>query len=159
MTAEEFKKLKIKIKEEMNRRCLAGFDERETPIEFGSLRRFGSTEFDFTNVPEKGKKILTEHGEKTVNILYEIKDISEVNYVEKNKKLPEKGKIESLTEYLAAISLEPIEGERSSCRGACSGLCFGSCINGCNGCSGACNSGCQGCSATCGTGCAGSTMA
>lgn len=159
VTAEEFKALKSKIKEEMNRRCLAGLDERETPVDFGSLRKFASTEFDFTEIPIKGEKILTEHGEKTINLLYEIKDLDNLEYVAENKVLPTKEKIETLDDYLSAISLESIEGENSSCRGACSGLCFGSCINGCNGCSGACNSGCQGCTATCGTGCAGSTMA
>ncbi|MGF6376844.1 hypothetical protein M2140_001922 [Clostridiales Family XIII bacterium PM5-7] len=154
MTADEFKAIKQRVKAEMERRSLAGLDQDEEPIDFGSLREFSEEEYDFVEVPEKGSRVLAEHGEKTINILYAVED-QEASFVRKGEPLPS---VNSLDDYLDLISSESIEGETSSCRGACSGLCFGSCIGGCNGCSGACDSGCQGCTATCGTACASSTM-
>lgn len=149
MKAEEFIAIKERVKNEMNRRCLAGLDQGSSPINFGSLRKFGEAEYEFETVPEQGEAVLAEQGEKVINIMYEVKDIDSP-FVAKGMPL----KVNGLDEYLSQLEKEPIEGESSSCRGACSGLCFGSCINGCNGCSGACNTGCQGCSATCGSGCA-----
>lgn len=157
MTADQFNTIKAKVKAEMNRRCLAGLDQTTTPIDFGSLRQFGSDNYDFPVVPAKGEPILAEQGEKVINLLYEIEDQQDVPFVATGVPLPES--VDTLESYVDALKLESIEGNSSSCRGACSGLCFGSCINGCNGCSGQCNTGCQGCTATCGTGCAGSSMA
>ncbi len=156
MTAEEMRALKARVKDEMNRRCLAGLDQASTPVDFGSLRQFGADTYDFENVPAKEEIILAEQGEKVINVLYEIKDIDDVPFVEKGKLLSSGV---SLDTYLSALAAESIEGGSSSCRGACSGLCYGSCIGGCNGCSGQCNTGCQGCSATCGSGCSDSTRA
>lgn len=154
LKSEEINAIKKKIKDEMNRRCLAGLDQGSSPTDFGSLRSFGSETYDFTQIPAKNGKILREQGEKTINVLYEIKDLENLDYVKKESQIPYDGDFLALNEYLDRLSIESIEGTDTSCRGACSGLCSGSCINGCNGCSGNCNTGCQGCSATCGSGCA-----
>lgn len=154
--AEEFKGVKSKVDTEMRKRCLNGMDLTSS-VDFGSLRPV-TGDLDFVNPVEKGALIKKEHGEKTINLLYEIEDIEGLEYVVENGLLPSHEGYLSLTTFLEKLSGETIEGDSSSCRGACTGLCFGSCIGGCNGCSDACTGDCSGCTATCGTGCANSSM-
>lgn len=145
---EDIISLKAKVKAEMTRRSLNGSDKS-----WGSLETYGTDEYDFSEVPSSGSRILLEHGQKTVNILYGVKDIDNVSPVVEGGIIPP-DKVNSLKSYVDSLQTETVEGSASSCRGACTGLCLGSCIGGCNGCSGQCNSGCQGCSGSCGTGCA-----
>lgn len=142
--AETIIGLKIVIGNEMGRRK-----------GYGSLEEYSGTDYNFSTAPTKTGIIRAEQGEKTVNLLLMIKDITGVNKTQEGKILPNaEGIINALMKY----TTETMEGETSSCRGACTGLCAGSCIGGCNGCSGKCDSGCQGCTASCGSGCAGSSM-
>ena len=153
LTAEEIKNIKSKIKTEMLRRSLDNSQQN-----FGSLNKFGGSDYDFTIEPVKDSHILQEHGEKTINLLYEITDQENCDYAKKDSKIPTDDNFKALDTYVDNLSTETMEGTSSSCRGACSGLCFGSCIGGCNGCSGACDTGCTGCTASCGTGCASANM-
>ena len=89
----------------MNRRCVGGLDQGNNPVIFGSLREFGSAAYDFKSVPVKGAKILAEQGEKVINVLYEVKDIADLPFVEKNKIAPSKSAIASLEDYITALSL------------------------------------------------------
>lgn len=154
--AEDFKTIKNKVDTEIKKRCLNDMDQSSS-VDFGSLRPV-TTNLEFVNPVEKGALIKMEHGEKTINLLYEIKDIESIDYVIDNGLLPSQEGYMSLTTFLEKLSTERMEGDTSSCRGACTGLCFGSCIGGCNGCSDACTGDCSGCTATCGTGCANSSM-
>lgn len=156
MKAEEFKTLKGKIDTEIKKRCL-NHSDTEQGVDFGSLRELTKS-MEFTKPVEAGRPILAEHGEKTINFLYEIKDPEGLDYVVKNGLLPQKQSMLTLDEFLNTLSNEVMEGQTSSCRGACTGLCFGSCIGVCNGCSGTCTGDCSGCSANCGSGCANSSM-
>ncbi len=136
--------LKTKIKAEMQRRK-----------GYGDISAYGGTAYDFTNAASVDKPVLAEHGEKTINIMYAVKDI-DVTQAASGKLLPENAP--TLTTLIGKMSTESMEGSTSSCRGACAGLCAGSCIGGCNGCSGGCNAGCQGCTASCGSSCASGLM-
>ena len=138
------KDLKTKIKAEMQRRK-----------GYGDISAYGGTAYDFAESADADKPILAEHGEKTINIMYAIKDVG-VAQAGSGKLLPENAP--TLTALIGQMSTESMEGTTSSCRGACAGLCAGSCIGGCNGCSGGCNTGCQGFSASCGSGCASGSM-
>lgn len=138
------KDLKTKIKAEMQRRK-----------GYGDISTYGGTAYDFTNAASVDKPVLAEHGEKTINIMYAVKDI-DVTQAASGKLLPENAP--TLTTLIGKMSTESMEGSTSSCRGACAGLCAGSCIGGCNGCSGGCNAGCQGCTASCGSSCASGLM-
>lgn len=156
LTADQFKKFKEKVDIEVKKRCLNDMDQSNS-IDFGSLRPI-TADMNFTNPVQKGALIKKEHGDKTINFLYEIKDIASVDYVVANGLLPTQEKYLDLETFLNTLSRESMQGDSSSCRGACTGLCFGSCIGGCNGCSDACTGDCSGCTATCGTGCANSSM-
>ncbi len=156
MKAEEFKNLKSRIDTEINKRCLNNADTAQG-VDFGSLRQLTES-MEFTKPAEAGKPVLAEHGEKTINFLYEIKDIDGVDYAVQGGLLPQQQSMLTLDQFLETLSSEVMEGQTSSCRGACTGLCFGSCIGVCNGCSGTCSGDCNGCSAACGTGCANSSM-
>nr|DAL46635.1 MAG TPA_asm: hypothetical protein [Caudoviricetes sp.] len=122
---------------------------------YGDISAYGGTAYDFTNAASVDKPVLAEHGEKTINIMYAVKDI-DVTQAASGKLLPENAP--TLTTLIGKMSTESMEGSTSSCRGACAGLCAGSCIGGCNGCSGGCNAGCQGCTASCGSSCASGLM-
>lgn len=122
---------------------------------YGSLEEYAGSNYDFATSPVKNGVILADQGDKTVNLLLMIKDITGVDKTQAGKILPNS---ESILNAANSYASETMEGETSSCRGACTGLCAGSCIGGCNGCSGKCDSGCQGCTASCGSGCAGSSM-
>lgn len=154
--AEDFKIVKDKVDIEMKKRCLNDMDQ-SSGVDFGSLRPVRA-DLDFQNPVEKGALIKKEHGDKTINLLYEIEDIEGLDYVVENGLLPSHEGYLNLESFLEKFSKETMEGDSSSCRGACTGLCFGSCIGGCNGCSDACTGDCSGCTATCGTGCANSSM-
>jgi hypothetical protein len=136
--------LKTKIKAEMQRRK-----------GYGDISAYGGTAYDFTNAASVDKPVLAEHGEKTINLMYAVKDVG-VTQAASGKLLPENAP--TLTTLIGKMSTESMEGSTSSCRGACTGLCAGSCIGGCNGCSGKCDSGCQGCTASCGSSCASGLM-
>jgi hypothetical protein len=149
MTSAELKTLKSKIKAEMTRRN-----------GFGSLSTYGGSAYDFTVQPAAGGKILPEHGQKTIDLLLQIKDYSGLKLVKEDDPIPDAFNSNLITEVekLAAetktgqsaktvANLFPTaKVETSSCRGDCTGLCVGTCISNCNG--------CTSCTATCGTGCA-----
>lgn len=136
--------LKTKVKAEMQRRK-----------GYGDISSYGGKEYDFTSAASTDKPILSEHGEKTINIMYAIKDL-DVAQAGPGRLLPENAP--TLTALIGQMSTEAMEGTSSSCRGACAGLCAGTCTGGCNGCSGGCNTGCQGCTASCGSSCASGLM-
>lgn len=139
MTAEQVKELKAKIKDEMLRRNGNG-----------SLAEYGSSSYDFSVVPQTGNQILTEHGQKTIDLLLRIEDYKDLKLVTKEDPIPSAFNPELFTE-VERLANERITGESqataqlfndgrvaetSSCRGMCTGLCVGTCINQCNGCTG-----------------------
>ena len=155
-SAERFQTLKNKIDTEVRKRCLNNMDTANS-IDFGSLRTL-TGDMEFSTPVETGAVIMAEHGQKSINFLYEIQDLEGIDWVVRHGLLPSKQEILSLDDFMAILSGETMEGTSSSCRGACTGLCFGSCIGGCNGCTNACTGECSGCTATCGTGCASGSM-
>lgn len=118
---------------------------------YGDISKYGADNYDFKTDANVDSEILAEQGEKTINLLYAIKDIG-IEQAAKDKILPENAP--TLASLIEKMQGEAMEGAVSSCRAACSGLCAGSCISGCNGCSGTCSGKCSGCAATCGSGCA-----
>lgn len=160
VTADEINALKQKVKTEMARRS-----------GYGSLAMLAGATNDFASVPAPGKRILAEHGQKTINPLLQVADVPGLVLVD--GQTPE-GDVPSTTgdiipaafdaallSYTDALSAEPMSASQSSCRGACSGLCVGTCTDSCSGCGASCNiscSGCSGCSSCtggCGSGCTG----
>ncbi len=156
ITAEKFQSLKSRIDTEVRKRCLNNMDTANA-VNYGSLRPLIG-DMDFSSPAESGNVIKAEHGEKSINFLYEITDLEGIEWVQQHGLLPPAQNMLSLGDFLTILSGETMEGDSSSCRGACTGLCFGSCIGGCNGCTNACTGECSGCTASCGTGCAGSMM-
>ena len=148
LTVDQILEIKAKLKKEMLRRGL-----NNSTSSFGSLSEYGEDKYDFNVTPSPHARILQEHGEKTINILYRVEDQKGCDYVKDESKIPGDNNFGSLNSYIDNLATENMEGGSSSCRGACSGLCFGSCIGNCYGCSGKCDTGCVGCVATCGTGC------
>ena len=153
---DTFKSLKAKIDTEIKRRCLNNADTSQS-INFGSLRPL-TTDMEFKSPLAAGEKIVAEHGQKSINFLYEITDLPDIDWVIQNDFIPTKQNMLSLDSFLATLSEEEMQGDTSSCRGACTGLCAGSCISGCSGCTNACTGECSGCTASCGSGCANSSM-
>lgn len=132
MNANEVNVLKAKLKAECQRRN-----------HNGSLAQYASSEYDFTNVPVAGAAILEEHGKKTVDILLQVKDKNDLQFVTKDNTIPS-GFGTDLLAYVDQLASEATEGSVSSCRGGCTGLCLGACSSGCSGCNSQCN-GCTGC--------------
>ena len=89
------------------------------------------TQFDFSNTPAKDKKILAEHGQKTIDVLLKIKDIGDLKGVTQGELIPDDFN-SSLAQTVAALSNESKTGS-SSCRGACTGLCTTTCYSSCTG--------------------------
>lgn len=145
VTAEYINALKSSIKSELKRRK-----------GYGDLSVFADVQYDFTEAPMADKEILVEHGQKTIDLLLYIKDITGINKTAQGDILPPTGS--TLATLVRQYASESMEGNTSSCRGACAGLCVGNCTGGCNGCTGKCDTGCQGCTASCGSGCANGCM-
>lgn len=136
MTAETVNQIKAKIKAELLRRN-----------GHGSVASYADVSYDFLTIPATDNWVLTEQGQKTVNLLLKIEDYGNLFRSEKSSYIPSDF-TESLLTELDRLSKETKTGlstEVSSCRGDCTGLCISSCISQCNGCSG--------CTASCGTGC------
>lgn len=145
MKASQINTLKSAIKTELGRRDLGG-----ATANFGSLAEYAGSNWDFTEVPATDSKIKLEHGKKTINALYTIKDVDNLSFVEKDGKIPTDDKFLTLEQFVLNLSAETMTNTTSSCRGNCSGLCAGSCITGCSGCNTGCKGSCKGnCSTTC----------
>lgn len=140
LTAEQLNILKAKVKTEMARRK-----------GYGTINNYSTTAYDFNVKPTQGQPIIAEHGQKTIDLLLQIKDKGDLKLVKQGDAIPDSWDASLLT-YVDNLSLETMEGGVSSCRGACTGLCLGTCSGGCGGCVGTCTSGCSGCS-----GCGGCT--
>ncbi len=145
ITAEYMNNLKASIKTEMSRRK-----------GYGDLSAYAGSNYDFTDTPTSDHEILAEQGQKTIDLLLYIKDITGINKTAQGDILPPAGS--TLSALVSQYASESMEGTTSSCRGACAGLCAGSCTGGCNGCTGKCDTGCQGCTASCGSGCSSGCM-
>lgn len=143
LSSAEIKDLKAKIKVEMQRRSGNG-----------SLVSYATSEWDFSQIPDKNTPILTEHGKKTIEPILAIKPINGLEIPIKGKNIPKSFDKELIT-TVNSYSSESTTASTSSCAGACSGLCVGQCYSGCSGCSGGCNgcSGCGGCDNGCYSGC------
>lgn len=70
MTANEIISLKTKVKAEMQRRS-----------GYGSLASFGGDSYEFNIAPSSGELIKADHGQKIINPLLEIADISGLKQV------------------------------------------------------------------------------
>ena len=172
ITAQEFLDLKEKIQAE--------FAERTCTAHGVDLAQYTSEEYNFTTAPKEGGRIMTEQGEKTINLLLKanvtldstkdpgnnvtISSSDIVPEVSQGKKITTNGKdlitfINNLTTIREAGANTSITG----CSGLCAGLCYGACFSsntgkcsscrgGCKGCAG-CDSGCDGCRSGCGGGC------
>ena len=64
LTASEMNTLKRKIKAEMARRC-----------GYGSLSSYSGSTYDFSTTPSAGGVMMSEQGQKTVNLLLKIKGV------------------------------------------------------------------------------------
>ena len=147
ITAQQLNAIKARVKAEMLRRC-----------GYGSLYSYGAASYDFTVTPSAGTKVLTEQGQKVIDLILKIEDVPDLINVQQYQKVPTQFVNDVLSSELTKLEKEPMNGSSSSCRGACTGLCLGTCSSGCSGCSGGC-SGCSAscksdCAANCGSGCA-----
>ena len=139
LTASEFIALKNKIKAEMARRN-----------GYGSLADYAGSEYDFTTTPAAGQPILTEQGQKVVDLALAVTDIPGLVKVKKGDKIPDK--LDDLEDIVDGWAAEPIDGSSSSCRGVCTGLCTTGCASNC---SGTCGDSCTGCGTSCSGKCGG----
>ena len=140
MTASEINEIKSRIKIEFEKRC-----------GYGPVNQYTDSFYDFDTVPEVNKRILSEHGEKTLDLLLEVGEISNTYKTKKNRIIPPGFNNEQLTNFLTELEND-VDG--SSCRGGCTGLCLGGCFGKCSGCADECSGGCgSGCSTGCGGDC------
>lgn len=163
LTAEEIKALRERTKLEMAKRN-----------GYGDISEYGSSDYDFETIPEKGGPILAEQGKRIANPLLHVKDIPGIVLIDEEtpdgelpsttgSRVPSAFENITFTNALDEISTESMKSDKSSCRGACTGLCVGSCIDSCSGCGNDCGStctgctGCTSCTGGCGSGCTGGT--
>lgn len=162
LTANEVNTLKAKVKAEMLRRN-----------GYGSISEFGSANYDFSIAPSAGNAILTEHGQKTIDLLLKIKPISGLSNVQYGATIPPAFN-SNLISYIDTLAKESMTSTSSSCSGLCTGLCVSQCSSGCTGtcggtgcgsgcwsqCGGSCTASCANdcwvqCASSCGTACGG----
>ena len=144
MTASEINEIKNKVRAEMARRT-----------GYGSLEEYADLTYDFSIIPEQGKRILEEHGQKTSDLLLEITDIPNLDKAIQNRYIPPGFNYQDLNSFVDNLSMEKMDGNSSSCRGACTGLCIGTCSSACSGCSGECTGCMNECTGSCGASCEG----
>ena len=142
LSAEQVNQLKAKIKAEMLRR-------RGT----GSLASYGTAAYDFTVTPIEGQTILTEHGQKTVDLLLKIAPHGDLTEVQQNAPIPN-GFDTELLSYVDSLAAETDPTgynpqASSSCNTSCTGLCTTACTSTCTSCTGTCAGSCSGCSGSC----------
>lgn len=149
MTAEEFIKLKQKLKKELSRRNGNG-----------SVSEFADPKYDFNenDRPVSREVIMTEQGQKVIDLALKINDVGNLKNVEQGDLVSKD--IELLDSTITKWSQESMTGSTSSCKTSCTGLCISSCSGGCTGCGGSCSYGCSGgcwgsCSSTCADDCTG----
>ena len=152
-TVSQLIELKNKIKQEMLRRN-----------GHGSLEQYASAQYDISPIPTSGSPITAEHGQKTSDLLLQVKDYDGLMISKSNYPISAgfTTRILAIVNELASEQKTGLDTETSSCRGACTGLCVGSChgqCNGCTGCTASCGTGCaSGCNTSCNTGCTGSCL-
>jgi len=98
LTTAEIISLKSKVKAEMARRS-----------GYGSLSSFAGTTYDFTTTPTKGGAILAEHGQKTIDLLLQIKDNGNLKFVKQNELIPS-GFDSALITYVDTLAKETMTG-------------------------------------------------
>ena len=149
MTAAEINEIKQKIKNEFARRN-----------GYGSLEQYSNNNYDFIEEPQQGLLITAEHGQKTIDLLLQIEDIPDTEFVIQGNLIPPGFEYTQITNALDEWAAEDMEGPSSSCRGACTGLCVGTCYGACTGCMDQCTGSCSDeCSLGCGTSCIGEAEA
>jgi hypothetical protein len=148
VTAERFKNLKQRVKNECAKRKYNITIDGKLA---GSVESYASSVYDYSSEPATDKRILKEHYEKIAEPLNAINSDT----------FPDTGGDRSIseTELLAmeaALSIyesEKYDASESSCKTGCTGLCRTACVTGCSSCGGACSSGCGSCGSSCGTSC------
>lgn len=91
MTAAQVIALKAKIKAEMARRKGYGSLSTSTGYNYAkkdSAVNYSGTAYDFTTTPTKGGTVLTEHGQKTVDLLLRIAERGNLKKVAKGDPIP-----------------------------------------------------------------------
>lgn len=146
LTAEEFNRVKAKVKAEMSRRNATEHN--------ASMAGYAGSEWDFSDPPGDGTPVSDEHVQKILDPLLGANDFLADNSLRAGKSGMEieLKKAENFVDRLASIDKTASE---TGCRGNCTGLCKDACTGGCqSGCGSSCGSGCNtGCTHTCGSGC------
>ena len=156
LTAAKINELKSEVKQLMNKRT-----------GYGSVATYGSSQYDFSEVPTEGSKVLTEHGQKTVDLILKINSYSGLKNVVQDDVIPNAFNNDLVT-YVKNLRNKPLAGSAndcsayctglctSTCTGTCAGTCTGSCTGTCTGtCTGSCTGSCTGtCTGTCTADCA-----
>ena len=105
MTAAEIISIKERIKAEFARRN-----------GYGSVDQYTNSIYDFNIMPETGKAILEEHGQKTLDLLLEVGEISNTYKGLKGQIIPPGFNNEQLSNFLTILENDTTG---SSCRGGC----------------------------------------
>ena len=98
MTASEINEIKNKVRAEMARRT-----------GYGSLEEYADLTYDFSIIPEQGKRILEEHGQKTSDLLLEITDIPNLDKAIQNRHIPPGFNYQDLNNFVDNLSMEKME--------------------------------------------------
>lgn len=137
---------------------------------YGDLSSLASSANDFSTTPQLNGLVLSEHGQKTINLLLNVTNLGNLKKIENdNYILRDIKAIETwLNNYENTVTTSSDSGCRGNCAGicvshcstACAGSCMTACVSGCQStctgsCVGSCSSGCYGtCSGSCWSDCA-----
>lgn len=120
--------LRDKIEAEFNRRNITDTINGTHQINNSGLDKFLAP--DFATQALTDNFILSEHGEKTINLINQCKNNSVPEY-HSGDEIPD---VTRYIEIVNDLTSRPLEGANHGCSLICVGLCSGACYNGCNGC-------------------------
>lgn len=126
---------------------------------YGDLSSLASSSYDFNNIPQLNGLILSEHGQKTINLLLNATNLGNLKKIENDNYIMRD--ITAIETWLNNYENRDYTTSDSGCRGNCAGLCTSHCSTVCagscmTGCSTGCQSGCNGsCVGNCNTMCVG----
>lgn len=119
---------------------------------YGNVSALADASKNFTVVPQLGGLVLSEHGQKTIDLLLSITNAGNLKKIENDNYILRD--ISAIETWLNKYENQSITSSDSGCRGNCTGLCVAHCSTQCGG---SCKTGCScGCLTTCSGACVGS---
>lgn len=109
---------------------------------YGDLSGLASSTYDFSTKPQLNGLVLSEHGQKTINLLLNATSLGNLKKIENDNYILRD--ISAIEKWLDTYENATPTSSNSGCRGNCAGVCIAHCSTACTGsCMTACSTGCM----------------